>query len=345
MLELGDIPWMEVGYTILTVIIALLASKLFYAVIKRTMEKLASETKTRLDDILVKELETPVHLMIILLAIWISLTIYPGMQRYLSSFDLIIQALMILVIAFGIAKAVTALTKWSAKEKRVRGYQYNYLIVAKKLINAFIYIIAIVTILAEFGIEITPIIASLGVGGLAVALAFQDTLENYFAGIYVSTDKGLEVGDYVELEDGIEGTIEEIGWRTTRIRTWTNNLVIIPNKKFANTVITNYFKPNEEMIVPVKVNISYRVKSDKAIKELKRIIKEIERKADVLVPDYEPIIKIDSFGESNITYIVIVKVKNRSSMFKFKELFNKAVAEAYEKGKLSVDYNVVKLVK
>ncbi len=345
MIELSNIPWTEVAYTILTVIIALIASKLVYAAIKKTMEKLASETKTRLDDILVRELELPVHLTIVLIAIWLSLTIYPGMQKYLVSFDLIIQASLILVIAYGIAKAVTGFAKWSTKVKRIRGYQYNYIIVAKKLINAVVYIIAIVIILAQFGIEITPIIASLGVGGLAVALAFQDTLENYFAGIYVSTDKSLEVGDYIEMEGGIAGTIEEIGWRTTRVRTWTNNLVIIPNKKLADAVITNYFKPDSGIVITLTASVSYKIKSDKAIKELRSIVEKIKKKTDMVINDFEPVIKIDSFGDSNINYVVLVKVKDRGSTFKFKELFNKALAEAYEKGKLAVDYNVVKLIK
>ncbi|MCD6523125.1 MAG: mechanosensitive ion channel family protein [Candidatus Diapherotrites archaeon] len=341
----SGIPWEEVGYTLLTIIIALVASKIIFVFIKGTLEKIAGKTKTTLDDILVKEMETPTHLFVVLLALYLSLTIYPGMQRYFTQFDILIQILLIFVVAYGVTKAVTATVRWYMHEKRGKKYKYNYLIVVKKIINAVVYILAIIIVLSQLGIEVTPLITSLGIGGLAVALAFQDTLENYFAGIYVSTDKGLEVGDYIQLSEGIAGTIKEIDWRTTKIQTWDGNLVIIPNSKLAESTITNYFKPSSSLLVPIDVPISYNIKSDKAIREIKRLVSNVKKKApDVLDKNFEVIVKIDSFGESNIIYKVIVKVTNRSNMFKFKELFNAELARAYDSGKLAVDYNIVKVL-
>ncbi len=342
---LADIPWVEVGYTIITVGIALLVSKIFYAILKNAMEKFASKTKTTLDDILVKELETPVHLFVVLFAIWLSLTIYPGMQKYWQYFDLVIQALLIAVVAYGLTKTITATVKWYMQKKKGKSYKYNYLLVAKKLVNAFIYIIAFIIILAQFGIEITPLIASLGVGGLAVALAFQDTLANYFSGIYISTDKDMTIGDYIEIPGLVAGTIVEIGWRATKIKTWDGNLVIIPNKKMAESTILDYSKPKDPIMVPFEVGVSYKVKSDKALKVLSDIVKKIKKQYPDLLTDSEPTIRIERFDDSNIIYKVIVEVTNRNNKFKFMAIFNKALAEAYEKGLLKVDYPVIKLAK
>ena len=95
-------------------------------------------------------------------------------------------------------------------------------------------------ILAALGIQITPILTALGVGGLAVALALQDTLSNLFAGIHLLADRPIRVGDYVKVADTVEGHVEDIGWRLTRVRMLQNVVVTIPNKRVAESIITNY---------------------------------------------------------------------------------------------------------
>ncbi len=344
-LVLSKVPWIEVVYTLITIIIALMATKFLYTLIKRTLEKLAKETKTRLDDILVRELELPIHIYVLIFTFWAALTIYPGMQKYLASFNRINISLVILNTAYFITKLVKGLEEWYTTSKRFARYTHNYLIVARKLINATIYIIAIIIVLAEMGIEISPLVASLGIGGLAVALAFQDTLANYFSGIYVSTDKDLNIGDYIEIPNKAKGWIEEIGWRSSKIKTWDGNLILIPNKLLAESLIINYSKPKEPITIPLEVAVSYNTKSDKVIKTLESIIKSIKKNHPDLLTDKEPTIRIDRFDDSNIIYKVFVEVKDRDSKYKFMGVFNKAVAEAYEKGKLSVDYPVVKLMK
>ena len=90
------------------------------------------------------------------------------------------------------------------------------------------------------GVSITPIITALGVGGLAMALALQDTLSNLFAGIHILAEHTIRIGDFIRLETGQEGYVEDISWRTTRIRMLPNNMVIVPNSKLAQSVVVNY---------------------------------------------------------------------------------------------------------
>ncbi len=342
---LSHIPWTEVVYTLITIAVALVATKLIFAVLKKKMETLAKQTKTKLDDILVRELEGPIHAIILLLALWLSLSIYPGMQKYLTFFDAAIQALLILAAAYFTTKLVKGFVVWYISENKSKRHTHNYLIVVRKLVNVTIYILAILMVLSELGIDITPLIASLGVGGLAVALAFQDTFANYFSGIYISTDRDLNIGDYIEVTGLASGTIVEIGWRSTKIKTWDGNLVLIPNKALAESTIIDYSKPKEPITVPFEVAVSYDTKSDNVIKTLKSIIKNIKKKHPDLLTDNEPTIRIERFDDSNIAYKVLVEVTNRTNKYKFMGIFNKAVAEAYEKGKLKVDYPVVKLIR
>ena len=98
-------------------------------------------------------------------------------------------------------------------------------------------------VMDQLDVNISPLIAGLGLGGLAVALALQPTLANVFAGTYVMTEGVVTPGDYIELENGVAGYVMDVSWRSTRLRTWHNNLVVIPNAKFAETIITNYQEP------------------------------------------------------------------------------------------------------
>jgi len=114
----------------------------------------------------------------------------------------------------------------------------------------------------SLGIEITPILPALGVGGLAVALALQDTLSNLFAGIHLLADKPIRVGDYVKLADTVEGHVEDIGWRSTRVRMLQNVVVTIPNKRVAESIITNYDMPEPRLALLIRVGVDYGADPD-----------------------------------------------------------------------------------
>ena len=107
------------------------------------------------------------------------------------------------------------------------------------------------------GLSITPMLTALGVGGLAVALALQDTLANLFAGVYITIAGQIRVGDYLRLDSGQEGYVADIGWRSTRIRMLPNNLVLVPNAKLSQAIVTNYYLPDRELAVLVEVGVDY----------------------------------------------------------------------------------------
>ncbi len=116
-----------------------------------------------------------------------------------------------------------------------------------------ILVVGVLIALDKIGIAITPILTALGVGGLAVALALKDTLENLFAGFHVLATKQIKVGDYIRLESGEEGFVQDITWRNTILRQPTNNLIIVPNSKLSTSIIINFHMPQPELnvIVPV----------------------------------------------------------------------------------------------
>ena len=164
-------------------------------------------------------------------------------------------------------------------------------------------------------INISPLIAGLGLGGLAVALALQPTLANLFAGTYVMTEGVISPGDYIEMEGGITGYVVEVGWRSTRIRNWKNNLVVVPNNKFAETIITNYQQPTAAVNVWFNCGVSYDSDLYRVETVCNEVMDEVLESSSHVVKEYGRYFGFDSFGESNVIFWLFVQAKDRWGSF------------------------------
>ncbi|MEK6689777.1 MAG: mechanosensitive ion channel family protein [Nitrospirota bacterium] len=178
------------------------------------------------------------------------------------------------------------------------------------ILKGTILVLGFLIILSVLGISITPLITALGVGGLAVALALQDTLANLFAGIHILVEKSIRVGDFIRLETGQEGYVDDITWRTTRIRMLPNNMVVIPNSKLSQSIVTNYYLPEKRMSLLIPISVSYSSNPEKVerilIEETKKAVGEIPG----LLGDPEPFVRfIPGFGESSLDFTLICQVK------------------------------------
>ncbi len=162
-------------------------------------------------------------------------------------------------------------------------------------------------ILQTFGISITPILTALGVGGLAVALALQDTLTNVFSGLHILLSKLIQSGDYIKLGTGEEGHVVDISWRNTTIQALGNNLIIVPNQKIASAIITNYDRPNKELSVSISLGVSYASDLDHVEQVTLTVAKEIMSELAASVENFEPILRFHTFGDSSIIFNVILR--------------------------------------
>jgi small-conductance mechanosensitive channel len=173
-----------------------------------------------------------------------------------------------------------------------------------------ILMIGFLIILSVLGISIAPLLTALGVGGLAVALALQDTLANLFAGIHILMERSIRVGDFVKLETGQEGYIDDITWRTTRVRMLPNNIVVVPNNKLAQSVVTNYYLPEKQMSLLISIGVSYSSDPE----QVERILVEEAKKGALDIPgllaEPEPFVRfIPGFGASSLDFTLICQVK------------------------------------
>ncbi|MGJ8654476.1 MAG: mechanosensitive ion channel family protein [Opitutaceae bacterium] len=206
--------------------------------------------------------------------------------------------------------------------------------------RGLILCIGALVLLGTLGISITPIIASLGITSLAVALALQPTLENFFSGTQLVIDKPIRVGDFIELESGEQGFVEKIGWRSTWIKMLQNNTIIMPNSTMANSKIINYFYPEKELSVPVDVGVHYS--SD--LEHVERVTLEVAREILIShkwgVDDYETFVVYTEFGDSSINFTVMLRVKEYFNRFWVKSAFIKALHKRYAAEGINIPYPI-----
>lgn len=213
-----------------------------------------------------------------------------------------------------------------------------------KLVKGALRILVMVTglliLLTTLGISITPIVASLGIGSLAVALALQPTLENFFSGMQILADKPVRVGDYVELESGEQGFVEQIGWRSVWIKMLPNNIVIIPNSVLAKSKIINYYYPEKQLSVPVECSVHY----DSDLEQVERIALDVAR--DILVShkwgidDYDTFVIFHTFDNSSINFTVMLRAQEYFNRFFIKSAYIKAIHKRFKEEGIVIPYPI-----
>jgi len=179
------------------------------------------------------------------------------------------------------------------------------------VVRGLFAVLAIIIVLENLGISLTAVWTTLGVGSVAIALALQETLSNLFAGLYLLADRPVSPGDYIKLDSGQEGYVVQIGWRSTRMRTQSNNLVFVPNSTMAKAVITNYSMP--ELIVSVTIPVRAAYGSDP--RRIEKILLEVTREAtrdgvEGLLQNPPPSVGLSpGFGESSLDFSLFLNVR------------------------------------
>ena len=214
----------------------------------------------------------------------------------------------------------------------------------KRVLPLTIYAVGALIILDSLGVSISPLLAGLGIGGLAVALAVQPTLSNFFAGTYLVTEGALNQGDYIELEGGPSGYVVEVGWRSTKIRSRYNNLVIIPNSQMVNSIVTNYFSPTPAMNVVVTGGVSYESDLAHVEKVVLEVTGQVIAESQHSIKDVEPFFGFSEFGDSNIDFWIFFQATDRGASFSLKSEVIKRIHSRFNEEGIEINYPVRKLV-
>jgi small-conductance mechanosensitive channel len=179
----------------------------------------------------------------------------------------------------------------------------------ENLIRIVVVTLGLLVVLNGLGLSITPILTALGVGGLAVALALQDTLANLFAGFYLTVAKHIRVGNYIRLSSGEEGYLVDIDWRASRLRQLSNNTVLVPNAKFSQSIVTNYHLPDLELAVVIEASVDYASDLERVERIATDVAKDVMETVPGGVPGFEPFVRYHTFGDPGVGFSVILRAQ------------------------------------
>jgi small-conductance mechanosensitive channel len=191
--------------------------------------------------------------------------------------------------------------------------------------------------LQAIGIPITPVLTTLGVGGIAVALALQDTLANLFAGVYILVSNKIRIGDQVRFASGEEGVVQDINWRNTAIKGPTGNLIIVPNATVASAVTTNFNLPSTELSVVANLGVSYESDLDQVERICLEVAREVLREVEGGAPEFEPLVRFNTFGDLRIGFSVIMRGQNFGSQFLLRHEFFKRIHRRFREEGIAFD--------
>ncbi len=333
--------WQDIVYSLIIFASSIGIAILVWLLFTKVLFKLAAKTKTTLDELLIAALGRPIFVAIVLIGAYLALINIETLDKHREIIDDAFVVVGILLGAYAIYRILNAIITWYGQEIAIRTktkVDEKLLPVVRRIFTVVVYGIAIMIILDRLGIQISPLIAGLGIGGLAVALAFQSTLSNFFAGTQILSESYLSIGDYVELGKEFAGHIEEIGWRSTKIRTLQNNLVIIPNSKLAESIITNYYAPNQEIAVVIPCGVSYESDLEKVERVTIETAKRVLAETPGGIKSFEPFIRYNEFGDSNINFSVILRAQTFTDQYLIKHEFIKQLMKRFREEDIEIAY-------
>ena len=338
------ITWSDLTVAGIILGAAVVFAFLFSRLLSRWMLRMAHFSAGDLDDRIISAARGPVTALIILAGAYVAATIPLHLADAVQDVVNKLAAVLAIVIgAFLVTGVSGAVISWLEEllESNDPENAGNWALpLAKRGVMIVVVAMAAMVSLDILGINISPLIAGLGIGGLAVALALQPTLTNLFAGTYVITEGVVSAGDYIEMENGVSGYVVDVNWRSTRLRTWTNNLVIIPNSRFSETIITNYSKPDEHVNVYLTCGVAYESDLERVEAVSMEVMQKVEREHPGVVRDYGVYFGYDTFGESNVDFWLFMQAADRLASFEVRSELIKQLHARLAAEDITINYPV-----
>lgn len=321
---------------LLLVIIGLIFSYLFAKCIIKLLLKIANKTKTNFDNLLINSFEKPAKILIIGLSIWAAISVFNLPTVFYNFFYLALRTFFIVIVFWFLYRSSDCIV-WiferylNKTDKNISPVLNGVL---RKSLKFIIVILEIFMIIKEWGYDISGLIAGLGVGGLAFSLAAKDAASNLLGSITIMSDKTYNIGDWIQA-DKIEGTVEDIGFRSTKIRTFSDALISVPNSIMSNEPITNWSKMGKR-----RVNFNLQIPLDTTAEKIETLLsklKEMLNNHDDINKDLI-VVNLDGFGEATLQIMIYYFTKTTSwvTYLKVSEDVNIKVLRIFEETGVSI---------
>jgi len=326
---------MHITFAIITLIISFILAKFIAGITKGKMKKIAAKTKTEFDDIIIGTIEKPIFFVIFLIGAYLAYKQLNIENAFINNLaNNVVASVFIIIVAWFLHEFLFQLIDVYLVKKKVTTellqLDEQLISLLKNVVHFGIIALTLIIIMQKWGYDVSVLIASLGVGGLAVALAGKEIISDILGGVMVFMDRPFRIGDWIKCKLGgedIYAKVEAIELRHTKLRNLDGRTILVPNSQIYRAIITNVTSENARRFV-MDIGIVYETtlaKLKKAIEIIKGILKKHQ---DV---DEDIIVRFDEFGDSALIIKVIYKVKNKERMFDVKHEINLAIKERLEK--------------
>ncbi|MCK5084276.1 MAG: mechanosensitive ion channel family protein [Candidatus Pacebacteria bacterium] len=332
------------GITIASYVIAILILVVFFVLAQITnflfnkvFKVLTAKTENNTDDKIMKILNMPIFYSVVLLGVYQSFNYIGILAKYSDDFSRVMKSVVLIIWIYAIAKLVNVVIlgigfKFAEKTKSTLDDELMPLF--QKLSNIIIFFAGIMFLLKMWNIDITPLLASAGIMGFVIAFAAQDTLSHLFGGISIYFDKPFKVGDRVQLESGEIGDVLEIGIRSTRIKTFDETVVILPNSKIANSKIINYNQPASKIKEKIKIGVAYGSDIDK----VKKILLDIAENTEGVEKNPAPSVYFTEFLDFALEFVIVTWVDSPREKFAVKTKINEEIYRRFNEEGVQIPY-------
>ncbi len=334
---MNEIDFMKHVMPVLVIIISYIIGLIIKRTLLTRLVKMAEKSKAKLDDIFLEALRSVIVLWMVLVGVYISINLLPISEKDTAFLEKVFQTLLIFSIFWFLTQFLgkVFLTYSDKLQQRIPAAS-----IFKNTIKIFLFCIGVLIILQTLGISITPLITTLGIGGLAVALALQDTLANLFAGFHIIGTRRVKPDDYIKLDSGEEGYVVDVTWRDTVLRQLPNNFVIIPNSKLSSAVVTNFYQPHKFMNLLVEVGVDYSSDLDHVEKVTLEVAKEVMLEIKGAKTDWVPWMCYHTFADSSINFTVYLRCEEFFDKFNVQHEFIKRLKKRYDAENINIPFPI-----
>ena len=323
------------GISILIILGAIIIVKLLSLLGKKVIKPFVTGTDNHLDDVIFYSLEAPVKFAIILLGIWIAIhrLVYP--DSFVKVVDNAYSILIVLDITWFFGRLFSSLLQvyWG---KQSNGQANKMMPIIKRTILVIVWLIGIVMALSNVGVNISALLGTLGIGGIAFALAAQDTVKNIFGAFAILTDKPFSIGDTIRV-DSYEGTVVDVGVRSTKIMNYDKRIITFPNYKITDTSIVNISSEPMRRVV-LNLGLTYDTTSEK-MKEALELLKSIPKRVENVSSNPSDIVAVfTEYSDSALVIMYIYFIEKQGDILGVTSNMNMEILAAFNKAGLNLAF-------
>jgi len=318
---------------VITIIIAFLAK----IILTQVLKPLAKKTKTKIDDLVIKSVSSIIFYIALLLGIKVGLHDFEFGENIQAIFDGIINTLLIFIITVLILKIISGFAlqwtkEWKFKTKTTADERLIPFL--KRILKAIVIILSVIFVFNAWKINISPLLATAGIAGIAVGLAVKDSLSNILGGLQLVLDKTFKVGDKVQLESGELGVIMDVGLRSTKLRTYDNEVIYIPNGYLANTKIKNFTEPD----LSIRASVSFGVEYGSDTKKVQKVVLEAIKKIENVIEQPEPVVLFLEMSDFSLDFVARAWVESYTDAYSTKLKMTDEIYNALNKANIGIPF-------